>query len=66
MDDDALKAARTRMAGAFKIFIYCDDPSHAPRRVAVTNFLAEPDGGWFEKPASRAAASTGTVGQGIT
>ena len=61
-DDDALKAARTRKAQAFKIFIYCDDPSHAPRRVPVANFLELPGGGWHEEPASH--ATPGPVGSG--
>lgn len=47
---------------SFRIFIYCDDPSHAPRRVAVTNYVALPGGGWHEEPASR--ATTGHVGAG--
>jgi len=47
---------------AFKVFVYCDDESHAPRRVAVTNFLAVPSGGWHEQPASR--APTGDLGTG--
>lgn len=46
----------------FAIFIFCDDPAHAPRKVAVTNFVALPGGGWHEKPASR--ASRGHVGTG--
>jgi hypothetical protein len=43
-----------------KIFIYCDDPSHAPRRVAVTNFRRAPGvlgPAWSTMPASRADAS---------
>lgn len=35
-----------------KIFIYCDEPAH-PRRVAVTNFVPLPGGGWHEIPATR-------------
>ncbi len=62
MDDDALEAARTRKAQAFKIFVYCDDPSHAPRRVPVANFLKLSGGGWHEEPASR--ATPGPVGSG--
>lgn len=61
VERDPLEAARARKAHAFKVFIYCDDPSH-PRRVAVTNFIALPDGGWHEEPASR--VSTGHVGTG--
>lgn len=61
---DPLEAARSRKADAFKVFIYCDDPSH-PRRVAVTNFIALPDGGWHEEPSSRASRD-GYLGTGRT
>ena len=44
------------------LFIYCDHESHRGRRVAVTNFDRAPDGGWIERPASR--ASTGHLGAG--
>ena len=46
-----------------RIFVYCDHPSHAPREVAITNFVALPDGGWHEVPASRASAA-GNVATG--
>ncbi len=53
-----------------RIFIYCDDPSHSGRRVAVTNFVRTtgtlaPGGGWTEVPATRAAAE-GPIGTGST
>ena len=64
VERDPLEAARARKAHAFKVFIYCDDPSH-PRRVAVTNFIALPDGGWHEEPSSRASRD-GYVGTGRT
>lgn len=52
----------------FRIFIYCDDPSHAPRRVAVTNFVHVEAGmlgsaSWHEEPSSR--ASRGKLGAGM-
>ena len=62
LERDPLEVARARKAQAFKVFIYCDDPSH-PKRVAVTNFIALPDGGWHEEPSSRAA--TGKIGSGM-
>lgn len=68
---DPLEIARARKASAFRIFIYCDDSSHA-RKVAVTNFIATPSwgiatpsGGWAEQPASRASMQ-GPVGAGRT
>src|SRR5450759_2424550 len=64
VERDPLEAARARKAHAFKVFIYCDDPSH-PRRIAVTNFIALPDGGWHEEPSSR-ASKDGAVGTGRT
>lgn len=64
VERDPLEAARARKAHAFKMFIYCDDPSH-PRRIAVTNFIALPDGGWHEEPSSR-ASKDGAVGTGRT
>lgn len=49
------------------IFIYCDDPSHPAKRVAVTNFdYYAPSADrpwqpvWHERPASRAGKSAGT------
>lgn len=45
-----------------KIFVVCDHPSHAPRVIAVTNFVSISDDGWHEIPASRAAVSN--VGTG--
>lgn len=56
------EVARERMAAAFKIFVYCDDESH-PKRVAVTNFIATPDGGWHERLATRARVR-GHIGTG--
>ena len=54
----------------FQIYIYCDDRSHT-RPVAVTNFvevnpgpLAE-NGGWHERPASRASQKR-RIGTGMT
>lgn len=62
---DWLEVARDRKAAAFKVFICCDDPSH-PHTVAVTNFIALPDGGWHEEPASRAPISGyGSTGRTI-
>ena len=43
-----------------KIFIYCDHPGHASDEVPVTNFVALPEGGWHEVPASRAGQRAGT------
>lgn len=40
---------------ANRIFIYCDEPSHAPRRVAVTNFQSLGNGRWNELFTSSAA-----------
>lgn len=40
-----------------QVFVYCDDPSHAPRRVAVTNFIlcsGVLGTRWAERAASRA------------
>jgi len=59
VSNDRIREARAR---APRIFIYCDDPSHPGRRVAVTNYVLTPGGTWTEEPASR--ASTGHVGAG--
>jgi hypothetical protein len=40
---------------AKRVFIFCDDASHAGRFVAVTNFVPIQDGRWTEQYASRAA-----------
>ncbi|HMM93981.1 hypothetical protein [Phycicoccus sp.] len=47
---------------AFKIQVFCEDPSHSGRRVPVTNFVAVPRGGWHEVPASRAGRGRTSAG----
>lgn len=49
----------------FRIFIYCDDPSHAPKRVPVDAFLELPGGGWHEDPPKKKTGRTGHVGSGM-
>lgn len=46
------------------IFIYCDDASHSPRQVAVTNFDSVGEGRWNERYAS--AAAQGRRESGVT
>jgi hypothetical protein len=50
---------------AFEVFIYCDDPSHAPKRVAVDVFVALPGGGWHERPPKKRVGRAGHVGSGM-
>lgn len=46
----------------WSIFVYCDDPSHGHRRVAVTNFdqYGPPGSEWHERLSSRAPLRPGT------
>ena len=48
-----------------RMFIYCDHPSHAPKRVPVTAFLKLPDDGWHEQPHKRKQGRAGHVGTGM-
>lgn len=50
---------------SFRIFIYCDDPSHAPKREPVDNFIALPGGGWHEDPPKNRVGRYGHVGAGV-
>lgn len=47
-----------------KIFIYCDDPSHPNRRVAVINYVSIGEGRWTERFTSTAVQGNG--GTGVT
>ena len=49
----------------FRILIYCDDPSHAPRRVPVENFDDKGGAGWHTTPPSRADRLRVGTGQTI-
>lgn len=53
------------MSEPFRIFIYCDDPSHAPKRVPVAVFRALPGGGWHEEPPKKRTGRAGNVGSGM-
>jgi hypothetical protein len=52
-------------AARFEVFIYCDDPSHAPRREPVDVFVALPGGGWDERPPKKRQGRAGHVGAGM-
>lgn len=48
-----------------RIFIFCDDPSHAPKREPVDVFVSRGDGEWFERPVKKRVGRAGHVGTGM-
>lgn len=53
------------MSEPFRIFVYCDDNSHSPKRVPVDVFLELPAGGWDERPPKGRVGRAGHVGLGM-
>jgi len=47
------------------VFIFCDDPSHSPKREPITTFLELPGGGWQEKVHKARIGRAGHVGSGV-
>lgn len=48
-----------------RIHIYCDDLSHAPKRIPITTFEKLPDGTWREDVRKNRMGRAGHVGTGV-
>lgn len=48
-----------------QVFVYCDDPSHAPKREPIAVFTKIPSGGWHEQAPKHRQGRAGHVGTGM-
>lgn len=65
MDAEKLAEARERRALAFRVFIYCDDHSHSPKREPLAVYCAVPGGGWQEEVPRKRGSRSANFGAGM-